>query len=248
MSDVMKIQTVAFDGDQTEVVEEHVIPNDTRHTQLLTFENGPTEEPANDAVLINGRVIALGYFELDKTYDLLNSSDHPYLREQGLIHANDSIDGHITVEGLLVRGIWADDGHVIQGPTYVRLDVFGKEYAYDQHTDYATIDAVNIQIELPIGVPGHGGVQFKLWLQGELSRRKGTVNLEVVRCEAIGRWEGTELIRHPERWAADVESADLFEKWFREYQPIEGYRVKTTRTYSANFMAFLAQREAERQA
>lgn len=244
MSDVIKIQTVAFDGPNTEVIAEHIVPNDTRRTPHLTIEKGPSHEPVHDAVLLDGRVIELGYFELDRTYDLLAASDHPYLHEKGVIHTADDIDARVMVEGLLIRGIWEDRGTVNPNPTYVRLDAFGKEYVYDQHTDYVTIDAVNIQIELPIAVPGHGGIQFKVWLQGELSRQKGTVDLEVVHVKAMGRWNGAELIRHPEEWSADVSAGSWFDKWFHENKPIEGYRVKTLRTFSANAHAYLEQQKA----
>lgn len=221
---------------------------DPRHTPHLVFEKGPTHEPVNDAVLIDGRIIALDYLELGKSYELTETSDHPYLLEKGIIHADDGYDAHVSVEGLLIRGIWADDGHAILNPTYVRLDAFGKTYRFDGRGAKAYISAVDIEVELPIAVPGHGGIQFKVWLRGNLSHVTATVDLEVTQVKAVGRWNGTVLNRRPDEWAEDVRAGSWFDQWFYENQPIEGYRVRATRISSPSERAYFAQREAERQA
>lgn len=243
MTDVITLRTVAFDGDKEEVVSEHTIPNDTRHAPMLTIDPNATEEPITEAVLFDGRVIPLGFFELDKTYELMAASDHPHLLEKGAIHAKDSFGAHISVEGLLVRGLYLSYGKSIAHATHLRLDAFGKEHAYVERTDKATFSGLTIEVDLPIFVPGHGGVQFRVWLYGRMGHVKGTVDLRVIHCKALGLWNDTEFYR-PDAWAEDVEAGSWFEKWFYDNQPIEGYRVKATRIYSANLEAYEAAQHA----
>lgn len=183
-----------------------------------------------ETVLVDGRLIKVGYFALGHEYSLLETSEHPYLLAKGCIDARDGLTMYVGLDGLLVRNAWIE-GDKNEGFTYVRLDPYSKSRGFDGLGDYVGIDVLNWMAELPFYVPGVGGIQYRIWLQGELHRATHTVELDVVMAKVIGKWVDDELtpIDRSTYTDAQLDHLHILEKDFMRRQPIAGYRVVASR-------------------